>query len=74
MMIGFFVSCGTKFQFLLTIFLRNNTLLQLNKRRGSTIDKSKQGTTGTDDDSLRTSIVDESAIVWRINTLVIHVT
>ncbi|XP_018471146.2 probable helicase MAGATAMA 3 [Raphanus sativus] len=36
----------------------------LNKRRGSTIDKSKQGTTGTDDDSLRTSIVEESAIVF----------
>ncbi|CAH8316930.1 unnamed protein product [Eruca vesicaria subsp. sativa] len=41
------------------------TLDHLVKQRvGSAIDKSKQGTTGTDADSIRTSILDESAIVF----------
>ncbi|KAL0648656.1 hypothetical protein Bca4012_046947 [Brassica carinata] len=34
------------------------------QKRGSAIDKSKQGTTGTDVDSIRTSILDEAAIVF----------
>ncbi|KAF2586559.1 hypothetical protein F2Q70_00035437 [Brassica cretica] len=34
------------------------------QRRGSAIDKPKQGTTGTDDDSIKTSILDEAAIVF----------
>ncbi|KAL0727825.1 hypothetical protein Bca4012_023918 [Brassica carinata] len=39
-------------------------LVVTEQRRGSAIDKRKQGTTGTDDDSIRTSIVDEAAIVF----------
>ncbi|KAG2262620.1 hypothetical protein Bca52824_069699 [Brassica carinata] len=34
------------------------------QNRGSAIDKPKQGTTGTDVDSIRTSILDEAAIVF----------
>lgn len=34
------------------------------QKRGSAIDKPKQGTTGTDDDSIKTSILDEAAIVF----------
>ncbi|KAF8115211.1 hypothetical protein N665_0029s0054 [Sinapis alba] len=34
------------------------------QKRGSAVDKPKQGTTGTDVDSIRTSILDEAAIVF----------
>lgn len=44
-----------------------NTLLQVAQKRGSAVDKPKQGTTLTDIDSIRTAILDEAAIVWGIN-------
>lgn len=47
-------------------YCSDNTLLQVAQKRGSAIDKPKQGTTGTDIDSIRTAILEEAAIVWRV--------
>jgi len=48
-------------------YCSDNTLLQVAQKRGSAIDKPKQGTTGTDIDSIRTAILEEAAIVWGFN-------
>jgi senataxin len=45
-------------------YCSDNTLLQVAQKRGSAIDKPKQGTTGTDIDSIRTAILEEAAIVF----------